>query len=405
MPSDRVPVGIHDLTFRTTSLQLTHVELARHTGVPTAKYHRGIGQKAMSIPAPDEDVVTMAAHAAGAVVERHGADRIRTLIFATETSVDQAKAGGLYVHSLLGLPPHLRVVELKQACYGATAALQFATALVHRDPDQQVLVLASDIARYDLGSPGEATQGAAAAALLVTARPALLEIDAPSGLFTREVMDFWRPNYRTTALVDGRSSIDAYLRALTGAWNDYRAGGGRPLQEIHTMCYHQPFTRMAHKAHHHLLQQAGIPTDPQDVAAALAPTTTYNAMLGNSYTASLYIALAALLDSGTPLDGETVGLFSYGSGSVAEFLTATVRPGYRDHLRGEAHRAAVADRRPVSYTAYRDLHGSALPTDGSRHATAALTPGPYRLAGIRGHQRIYEATATAAGREVGGGGD
>ncbi|MFC8981108.1 hydroxymethylglutaryl-CoA synthase [Streptomyces sp. NPDC057411] len=392
MPGDRIPVGIHDLTFRTTSLQLTHAELARHTNVPVAKYHRGIGQTAMSVPAPDEDVITMAAHAAAAVVERHGPDRVRTLIFATETSIDQAKAGGLYVHSLLGLPAHIRVVELKQACYGATAALQFATALVHRDPDQQVLVLASDVARYDLDSPGEATQGAAAAALLVAARPALLEIDTPSGLFTREVMDFWRPNYRTTALVDGRSSVDAYLRALTGAWSDYLARGGTPLRDIHTMCYHQPFTRMAHKAHHHLLHQAGLAADPEDIAAALAPTTTYNQVLGNSYTASLYIALAALLDSDRPLDGETVGLFSYGSGSVAEFLTGTVLPGYRDHLRTGAHRAAVTGRRPISYEAYRELHGSTLPTDGSRYATAALTPGPYRLAGIHDHRRVYEAT-------------
>lgn len=401
MSSENVSVGIHDLTFRTTSLQLTHAELARHTGVPLAKYHRGIGQQAMSIPAPDEDVITMAAHAAAAVVERHGPDRIRTLLFATETSIDQAKAGGLYVHSLLGLPPHIRVVELKQACYGATAALQFATALVHRDPDQQVLVLASDIARYDLDSPGEATQGAAAAALLVTARPALLEIDTPSGLFAREVMDFWRPNYRTAALVDGRSSVDAYLRALTGAWSDYRARGGTPLRNIHTMCYHQPFTRMAHKAHHHLLQQAGLPVDPEHIAAVLAPTTTYNQVLGNSYTASLSIALAALLDSATPLDGETVGLFSYGSGSVAEFLTATVRPGYRDHLRTDAHRAAVTDRRPISYADYRDLHASTLPTDGSRHATAGLTSGPYRLAGIHDHRRVYEAT-DPVGRSVSG---
>ncbi|RST08982.1 hydroxymethylglutaryl-CoA synthase [Streptomyces sp. WAC07149] len=392
MASDRVPVGIHDLTFRTTSLQLTHAELARHTGVPLAKYHQGIGQKAMSIPAPDEDVITMAAHAAAAVVGRHGADRIRTLVFATETSVDQAKAGGLYVHSLLGLPPHIRVVELKQACYGATAALQFATALVHRDPDQQVLVLASDIARYDLDSPGEPTQGAAAAALLVTARPALLEIDTPSGVFTHEVMDFWRPNYRSTALVDGRASIDAYLNALTGTFGDHQARGGAPLHRIRTICYHQPFTRMAHKAHHHLLQQAGLPTVPQDIAAALAPTTTYNEVLGNSYTASLYVALAALLDGPTPLDGETVGLFSYGSGSVAEFLTATVRPGYRDHVRTGAHRAAVTDRRPISYAAYRDLHSGTLPTDGGSHATAAATPGPYRLAGVRDHRRIYEAT-------------
>lgn len=36
MPTDpsKASVGIHDLTFATTSLCLTHEELARHTGAP-----------------------------------------------------------------------------------------------------------------------------------------------------------------------------------------------------------------------------------------------------------------------------------------------------------------------------------------------------------------------------------
>ncbi|MGW7094889.1 hydroxymethylglutaryl-CoA synthase [Streptomyces sp. NPDC054874] len=385
-----LPVGIHDLTFSTTSLVLTHDELASHTGANLAKYHYGIGQRAMSIPAADEDIVTMAAGAAAPIIERHGS-HIRTLLFATETGIDHSKAAGIYCHHLLGLSPHTRVVELKQACYGATAALQLACALVRSDPTQQVLVLASDIARYDLDSPGEATQGAAAAAMLITVNPDIAVINPPSGLYTRDVMDFWRPTYRTTPLVNGKESIDAYLTALAGACLDYQGHQGLPIEKLRALCYHQPFTRMAYKAHQHLLQTTGTQPTPAAIEQAIGATTTYNELVGNSYTASLYLALTALLDSDTPLADETIGLFSYGSGSVAEFLTATIQPGYRTTLRTGNHRHAVAARTSITYDTYHQLHTEQLPTDGQAYQLPHQTHGAYRLAGIDAHQRLYES--------------
>ena len=86
--------------------------------------------------------------------------------------------------------------------------------MVARQPEKKVLVIASDVARYDLDTPGEATQGCGAVAMLISANPRLLEIDPEVGNHTEDVMDFWRPNYRATALVDGKYSTKIYLRAL-----------------------------------------------------------------------------------------------------------------------------------------------------------------------------------------------
>lgn len=382
--------GIHDLSFATTEFVLPHTALADHNGTEIGKYHVGIGQRSMSVRGADEDIVTMGAAAAAPVIARHGTDRIRTVVFATESSIDQAKSAGVYVHSLLGLPSATRVVELKQACYGATAALQFAIGLVHRDPAQQVLVVASDISKYDLDSPGEATQGAAAVAMLVGSDPALIRVEEPSGLFTADVMDFWRPNYRDAALVDGQESITAYLQAVQGTWKDYTERGGRALVEFSAFCYHQPFTKMAYKAHRYLLNSCGYDTDEAQVARAIGQTTVYNAVLGNSYTASVYLGLASLLDGVDDMAGQSVGLLSYGSGSVAEFFAGTVVPGYRDHLRTVEHREAIERRRPVGYARYRELHEYTFPTDGGDHPTPSETTGPFRLAALRGHKRVYE---------------
>ncbi|KAB2346915.1 hydroxymethylglutaryl-CoA synthase [Actinomadura rudentiformis] len=402
------PIGIDDLSFSTTHYRLDQDVLASRLGVDAAKLHTGLGQDAFSVPATDEDIVTMAATAAQPIIARHGPERIRTILFATETGVDQSKAAGLYVHGLLGLPATCRVVELKQACYSATAALQFATALIARDPGQQVLVLASDIAKYQLGSEGEPTQGAAAAAMLVTADPAVLRIDPCSGVYSEDISDFWRPNYRTEAVVDGKLSIDAYKRATREAFADYQRRGGRYLDQFAAFCYHQPFTKMAYKAHRHLLEHAGTPgpdgdsrtttdasdsaTDAADLDAALAATTHYNRAIGNSYTASAYLALASLLDHRKDLADQPIAVISYGSGAVAEFFGGTVVPGYRDHLRTTANAHAIARRQPIDYQHYQRLHHESDLTDDADRKIEQQTTAPYRLAAIADHQRIYEAT-------------
>lgn len=383
-------IGIHDLSVATTQYVLTHETLAAQNGSNVAKYHRGIGQQSMSVPAADEDIVTMAAAAAAPIVARYGADQIRTIVFATETSIDQAKAAGIHVHSLLGLPSATRVVELKQACYSGTAALQFAIGLIHRDRSQQVLVIASDVSKYELGNPGEATQGAAAVAMLVSAEPALVRIEDPSGVFTADIMDFWRPNYRTTALVDGHESISAYLQAVEGTWKDYTQRCGRALDEFSAFCYHQPFTKMAHKAHRHLLHHCEYDVDEAEIIRAIGHTTTYNAVIGNSYTASMYLGLAALLDNADDLTDQAIGFFSYGSGSVAEFFAGTVVPGYRAHLRSDMHRNAISRRQDIDYAKYREIHQHSFPVDGGDYPLPRETTGPYRLAGLFGHKRIYE---------------
>ncbi|PXX71791.1 hydroxymethylglutaryl-CoA synthase [Nocardia tenerifensis] len=385
------PVGIHDLSFATTHYALDHAVLAERFGVDPDKFHLGIGQDKMSVAAADEDIVTIAAAAAKPILDRHGVDNIRTVLLATESGVDQSKSAGLYLHPLIGLPNTARVVELKQACYSGTAGLQFAAALIARDPSERVLVIATDIAKYELDSPGEPTQGAAAVAMLVSANPAILQLDPYSGLYSADVMDFWRPNYRTEAVVDGKTSVNAYQKATQEAWTDYRRRGGRDLTEFAAFCYHQPFTKMAYKAHRHLMESQSHTADAAAIDAAIRDTTFYNRTVGNSYTASVYLGLASLLDHADDLAGRPLAFISYGSGSVAEFFSGTVRPGYREHLRTEANRAAISSREPLGYDRYRELHEAQAPTDGMYHATRAETSRPFRLAEISGHKRIYEA--------------
>lgn len=392
------PIGIQDLELATAHHVVSLDALAEHGGVDPAKYHLGLGQDEFGFPAPDEDIVTMAAAAAARLLARSGADGIRTLLFATESGVDQSKAAGVSVHRLLGLPPQVRVVEFKQACYGGTAALQAALGIVARHPAERVLVIASDVARYALDSPGEPTQGAGAVAFLVGAAPALLEIEPVTGLYTADVDDFWRPNDSTTAVVDGALSVDAYLDALTGAWDDYRARGGAPVDELDRILYHQPFTKMAKKAQAHFAKLTGaalsLDLTSEVPAAGLRDTglftgSIYNRRLGNTYTASLYSCLAALLHSDASLEGKRVALFSYGSGSVSEFFTAVVQPGYFDASRAAGVTGELDAREPLTVPEYRALHAAEHPSLVD-YETPRVTSGPFRFTGIRDRARQYD---------------
>ncbi len=389
MTTTPLAIGIHDLAVATASSVVELDDLAARAGIDPAKFRIGLGQEQMSVPGQDEDIVTMGAAAAQRILDRHGADGIRTVFFATETGIDQSRAAGVHVHELLGLPRSVRVVELKQACYAATAAMQAAAGLIARNPEERVLVIASDVARYDLDSAAEPTQGAGAVAFLVSADPALAVLEPIGGLYTAEIDDFWRPNDSVTAVVDGKLSVSAYIDGFTGAWDDFRARGGVDVTEIDRFCHHQPFTKMAVKAHRALAEHTGVELAPELVAL----TTGYNRRIGNSYTASLYIALAALLDGAggndDDLTGARIGMFSYGSGSVSEFFTLVVQPGYRAATRGDETAALLDARSRVDVDSYRELHALAHRDSTVDVEIAPDSPGEFHFTGITGRARRY----------------
>jgi hydroxymethylglutaryl-CoA synthase len=384
-------IGIDAISFYSSHYCIDLKTLAEVRSIDPAKYYVGIGQEKMGIPPPDEDIVTMGASAARPLLEGTDPGHIDLLLFATESGIDQSKAAGIFVHGLLKLPKRCRVVELKQACYGATAGLQMAAAVCARKPGGKALVIGSDVARYELGSPGEPTQGCGAVAMVVSAEPRLLALDPECGYFTDDVMDFWRPNYRDQAIVDGKYSTRVYLHALEECWKQYAEISGRSFGDLHRFCYHLPFTRMAEKAHERLARNCGVHLTPQILGGQIGDTLRYNRITGNSYSASLYVGLSSLLDnSAEDLSDRRLGLFSYGSGCVAEFFSGVVQPGYRQHIRAAKHAELLKNRTELSYRQYEDIYNLAFPTDGGEHTFSRYQTGPFRLAGVRDHKRIYE---------------
>jgi len=386
-------IGIDLISFHAPSYVLDLRVLAQKRGADPDKFIVGIGQERMAVVPPDQDIVTLAANAALPVVEKAGRENIELLIFATESGIDQSKAAAMFCHKLLGLPSTCRCIETKEACYGATASLRMAAAMVAARPHTKALVLAADIARYDLASPGEPTQGAGAVAMLVSTHPRVLALDPEAGFHAEDIMDFWRPNYREEALVDGKYSTKMYLTTLIDAWNNYKAASKRGLADHRHYGFHMPFTKIAYKSYERLCKTEGVPPPPkEELERLLEPALQYNRQTGNTYAACVYEGFASLLDNApAALDDQRIGFFSYGSGCMAEFFSGVVQRGYREHLFTDAHRAMLDTRTPVTYRQYEDIFNYGIPKDGADHVFAPYRGGPFRLAGIKDHKRRYEA--------------
>lgn len=358
-------VGIDAIAIATPRAYLDLVDLAAARDVPSDKYTKGLGAIRMAIAGRHEDPVTLATDAASRLFARAGVDasRIGYMAVGTETGIDHSKPVASYVHGLLGLPAACRVFDTKHACFGGTAALMAAVEWIASGAarGRSALVVCSDIARYALGSPGEPTQGAGAVALLVTERPRLVELEVGhTGTYARDVHDFWRPLSRRDALVDGHYSVSCYLDAVAGAFGAWRdedvRRGGAPLART---AYHVPYVKMAKKADRH----RALACEGLDEAAAesrfareVGPSLVFAAEVGNVYTGSLYMALAALLhaEAGV-LEGERVGLFSYGSGCVAEFFAGRVAAGAADVVESLALDEPLRDRVRLDFGAYEAI--------------------------------------------------
>jgi len=176
------------------------------------------------------------------------------------------------------------------------------------------------------------------------------------------------------------------------AWKQYQQRSNRHVTDLARCCYHLPFTKIAEKAHERLCKADGLPVPDETVLNnCVRGSLHYNRVTGNTYTASLYEGLCSLLDHDPEdLAGQRIGLFSYGSGCMAEYFSGVVQPGYRNHLFSLRHKNLLDSRLELSYQQYEDIFNYGIPTDGQEHPFAQYKTGPFRLSGVKEHKRLYE---------------
>lgn len=383
-------IGIDKMGFATSQYVLQMDDLANSRGADPEKFSKGLLLNALSIAPITDDIVTMGASAADSILTEDDKEAIDMVIVATESSVDQSKAAAIYVHSLLEIQPFARSVEMKEACYSATAALDYARLHVEKHPNSKVLVIASDIAKYGIESSGESTQGAGSIAMLISQSPRILELNDQTLAQTRDIMDFWRPNYSTTPYVNGRYSTTQYLDMLKSTWSEYQRRFDTSLADFAAFCFHLPFPKLALKGFNKIMDKS-MPIDIQEkLKKNFESSILYSQQIGNIYTGSLFLGLLSLLEnSQNLLAGDQIAFFSYGSGAVAEIFTGKLVEGFQNQLQ-PSRLGELKKRTVLSISDYERLFFEEAQLDEEGNATfAAYETGPFVLKEIREHQRIY----------------
>ena len=382
-------IGIDKINFFTSNLYVDMTELAITRNEDPDKYLIGIGQSKMAVIPPTQDIVTMGANAAESMLTDEDKEDIDLVIVGTESGIDNSKSAAAYIADLLGLRDDIRTFEIKQACYGATAALQMAKAQVALNPDSKALIIGADIAKYGLNTPGEVTQGGGAVAMLVSANPKLLSFEGGSTYLSRNIMDFWRPLGHGEALVDGKYSSNVYLDFFNNVYSNYKDKTGFTIDNFEALLFHLPYTKMGLKA----LREAQKDADAK-VSAKLThrfeDSRLYNRQVGNLYTGSLYLSLLSLLENNDDLkSGDRLGLFSYGSGAQGEFFAMLLRKDYRKYLMNTTNEF-LQKRTRISVEEYEKIYLRSVHYENNSELDLDMDDAQFILTGIKENQRQYK---------------
>jgi len=424
-------VGIDDLAIYVPKLYLDYKDFAEARGIDPQKLEYGIGIKKMAIADTNQDPACMAANACLKLMQRnhlHPEDIGRVYV-ATESSLDESKAMNSFVIGMLeqiygeGSFEHAGGIECKFACVSGSYALYDNANWIRAEENngKAAIVIVSDIAKYDMGSTGEYTQGAGAVALLLRENPRLMAYDpkVPSTIIKNEY-DFYRPFGKETPHVNGAYSNLLYLISVKKAFDAYKEkaiktgliklkDGESITDHIDFFAVHLPYRKMGEKAlayllrhewRHlprwkHVIKEVGT-TEPQlkdpsgtiesiladtqfmkadeQFRRAFMQTSFYNevfenkmassleasAVIGNVYTASMYMGLRSLLEfehkKGTDLEGKRIGFGSYGSGSSAMVFSGVIQPQYKELVSKMDLEVDIGPRQKLSMEEYERLH-------------------------------------------------
>ncbi|SNY24453.1 hydroxymethylglutaryl-CoA synthase family protein [Paractinoplanes atraurantiacus] len=407
------PVGVEAMNVYCGVAQIPVPALFAGRGLDPARLDN-LMMRQRSVALPCEDPVTNAVNAARPLLDRLGPEtvsRIELLVTSTESGLDLSKSVASYVHEFLGLSRACRVLEVKQACYAATGALQLAAGHIASgfSPGAKALVIGTDISLVDEDAAyAEPAMGNGAVALLVGDRPEVLTLDPGAfGLYSYETLDSARPG-PTFDIADADRSLYAYLDCLSHSFRDYRSRVETAdyATTFDLLAMHTPFAGMVRAGHRKMMREfAGtLPAAAtDDFERRVAPSLVYPAAVGNMCSGSVYLALASLVDHADVSAGARVGLFSYGSGCSSEFFSGLVDARSARAVGAAGIAGHLAARAELSFDEYAGLlpatRRSLLPErdvvlEPERHAGLLARYGDRRdlliRTGTKEHHRTYE---------------
>ena len=233
-------------------------------------------------------------------------------------------------------------------------------------------------------------------AMLIKKDPAIAVINDENVCQTRDIMDFWRPNYSDFPYVDGHFSTKQYLDCLTTTFEEYKKRYNQSLDDFDAFCFHLPFPKLGLKAINSILEKNIKKEIKNDFLEKFHASIIYGKRVGNIYTGSLYLSLLSLLENCENLNGgDKIGMYSYGSGAVCEFFNLTLAEEFKNHLRCDRLND-FENRKQLSMEEYENMFFEKIVLDEegncdfSNNKFIQESDNSFVLAKIENHKRVYK---------------
>ncbi len=290
-----------------------------------------------SVPALDEDVVTMSIEAARTALARASLEptRIGALWVGTESKPYAVKPSATIVAEALGITPHVVAADLEFACKAGSEAMQAAVAFVASGLAEGAMAIGMDTAQARPGDALEYTAGCGGAALLFGAAANALAVVEASTSFVTDTPDFFRREHAAYPEHGGRFTGEpSYFRhTLAASRGLLEELGSEPKDYAHAI-FHQPVPKFVER----VADELGFGSEQIRVGLIAR-------RMGNAYAGSSLLGLAAVLDVARP--GERIFFCSYGSGAGSDAFSFQVTEAAGHPRAGPTVQDYLARRREV----------------------------------------------------------
>jgi hydroxymethylglutaryl-CoA synthase len=288
-------------------------EIAKVWGANPNSIIDGLMVYEKSVPDLDEDTITIAVEAARHAINRAGVDpqEIGALYTGSESHPYAVKPSSTVVAEAIGATPNLTVADFEFACKAGTAAIQTCMGMVDAGMIKLGMAIGSDVAQ---GAPGDALEYTAAAggvAYVIGKKDLVANIESTYS-FTTDTPDFWRREGMPYPEHGGRFTGEpGYFKHVTSAAQGLMKKMGTKPSDYNYAIFHQPNGKFPTRA----AKMLGF--NGEQIKPGLVVTR-----LGNTYSGSCMMGLAATLDIAKA--GDRIFMTSFGSGAGSDSFSFTV---------------------------------------------------------------------------------
>ncbi|MGC9117087.1 MAG: hydroxymethylglutaryl-CoA synthase [Conexivisphaera sp.] len=295
----------------------------------------------------DEDAATMAIESAKRAMRMAGVKEVGAIFVGTESKPYAVKPTSTIVAEALG-QRYTLAADLEFACKAATEGLHIVEGLVASGMVRSGLVVASDTAQ---GRPGDdleytAASGSVAYVLGDMVTEPVARIDYGVSYVT-DTPDFWRRQGEPYPRHLGRFTGEpAYFHHIKSSVSRLMEETGYRPSDFTYAIFHQPNPRFPVTVG----LQLGFRMEQLEPGLL-------NDRIGNTYSASALMGLAATLDVSKP--GDRILLASFGSGAGSDAFVIEVLDGIVGK-RNDSHvtvRSMVERRMEIDYAEYARYRG------------------------------------------------